>query len=79
MRYLVTWEIDIDADTPEEAARKALAIQRNPDSIATIFDVVRYDSNDMFTRVDITELEEQSGIEDTSNCRESIATGDLTP
>ncbi|WP_053649608.1 MULTISPECIES: hypothetical protein [unclassified Streptomyces] len=37
--YRVTWEIDIDADDPEEAARKALGIQRDPDSTATVFGV----------------------------------------
>ena len=37
--YRVRWEIDIEADTPEEAAALALAIQRKPDSIATVFDV----------------------------------------
>ncbi len=35
----VCWEIEVDAKTPREAARKALAIQRDPESIATIFDV----------------------------------------
>ncbi|NTY62204.1 hypothetical protein [Mycolicibacterium sphagni] len=35
----VTWEIDIDADNPHAAAAKALAIQRNPESIATFFGV----------------------------------------
>jgi hypothetical protein len=35
----VRWEIDVDARTASEAARKALEIQRNPDSIATLFDV----------------------------------------
>jgi len=39
MNYLVKWEIDIDADSPHEAAEKALAIQRNPESIATVFEV----------------------------------------
>ncbi len=37
--YRVKWEIDIDARTPRAAARKALAIQRNPESIATFFEV----------------------------------------
>jgi len=38
MNYTVTWVIDIfDADTPEEAARKALKIQRDPESLATCF------------------------------------------
>lgn len=38
--YKVFWEIGIDADTPVEAARKALAVQRDPESIATVFDVI---------------------------------------
>ena len=37
--YRVTWLIDIEADAPEEAARKALAIHRNPASNATCFEV----------------------------------------
>lgn len=37
--YVVHWVIDIEADTPEDAARKALAIHRNPNSIATVFTV----------------------------------------
>lgn len=37
--YHVVWRIDVDADSPEEAARKAQEIQRDPDSIATVFDV----------------------------------------
>ena len=35
--YLVTWNIDIQADSAEEAARIALDIQRDPESIATVF------------------------------------------
>lgn len=35
----VTWEIDIDAETPEDAARQALAKMRDRDSLATVFDV----------------------------------------
>jgi hypothetical protein len=37
--YLVKWEINIDADSPREAAVKALEIQRNPESTATCFTV----------------------------------------
>ena len=37
--YRVRWEIDLDADSPLDAARRALSIQRNPESIATFFDV----------------------------------------
>ena len=35
----VRWEIDVDAQTVKEAAQKALEIQRDPQSIATVFDV----------------------------------------
>jgi len=37
--YLVTWMIDIEADSRTEAALAALAIQRKPDSIAVVFKV----------------------------------------
>lgn len=37
--YHVTWEIDIDADTPHEAAAEAARIQADPDTWATVFDV----------------------------------------
>jgi hypothetical protein len=39
MEYRITWIIDLDADSPEDAARKALAIHRAPDSWATHFEV----------------------------------------
>lgn len=37
--FLVTWRIDIEADTAEEAALAAVAIQRKPDSTAVVFEV----------------------------------------
>lgn len=38
--YHVIWEIDLDADTPRDAARKALEIHRDPASIADVFTVI---------------------------------------
>lgn len=39
--FKVYWEIDVEeVETPEEAAQKALDIQRDPTSIATVFKVV---------------------------------------
>jgi hypothetical protein len=38
-QFRVSWEIDIEAGTAEQAARQALAIQRDPESTATIFEV----------------------------------------
>lgn len=58
--YTVRWEIDVfDADSPEDAARKALAVQRDPSSTATVFDV-RRNAGDVETiarRVDLEEVE----------------------
>jgi hypothetical protein len=52
MNYRVLWEIDIfDADSPREAAEKALEIQRKPDSIATVFTV--RDETDESAAVDL--------------------------
>ena len=39
MEYRVIWTIDLEADSPEDAARIALAIQRDPGSWATHFEV----------------------------------------
>ena len=37
--FLVQWSVNIDADNYHEAAKKALEIQRDPTSIATVFEV----------------------------------------
>ena len=36
MEYRVIWEIDIEADTPAQAAKMAHAMQRDPASWATV-------------------------------------------
>lgn len=41
--YKISWHIDVEADSPREAAEKARAIQQNPDSTATVFDVYPQD------------------------------------
>lgn len=40
MEYRVTWTIDLDAETHEEAARLALDIQRDSASLAGHFMVI---------------------------------------
>ena len=42
MLFRVGWHIDVDAETPQDAARKALKIQRDPNSIATVFHVSKH-------------------------------------
>ena len=56
--YNLVWEIEIDAETPLEAARKALEYQRDPGSEATVFDVVEEDGK--VTQVDL--LNEEMAI-----------------
>ena len=56
--YRVSWEIDIDADTPREAAQKALDIQRDKESIATVFDVTGESGSQ--SRVDLLECDEDN-------------------
>ena len=38
--YRVTWEIEVDAENPREAAETALLIMQDQGSQATCFDVV---------------------------------------
>ena len=52
-QHFVTWSIDIEADTPKAAAEEALKIQRNPGSIATVFEVI--DQDGKITQVDLFE------------------------
>jgi hypothetical protein len=55
MKYRVVWEIDIeDAKTPLEAAQKALEIQRDPNSAATVFQVFENDKK-LFKEIDLEE------------------------
>ncbi|MCH7577310.1 MAG: hypothetical protein IH822_05900 [Chloroflexi bacterium] len=42
-RYHVTWTIEAYGNSPEDAARAALAIQRDPLSLAVVFDVMPLD------------------------------------
>lgn len=39
-QYSVIWTIDLDAETELDAAELAFAIQRNPESTATFFNVI---------------------------------------
>ena len=56
--YLVTWQIEITADTPEDAAREAFMIHRDPDSMATVFEVQERtkDGHGEPIRIDIEEV-----------------------
>jgi hypothetical protein len=51
MQYRVVWEIDLDAESIEDAARQELEIQRDPASIATCFIVT--DENSTHPEIDL--------------------------
>lgn len=40
--YRVSWLIDVEADTPREAVEKALKVQRDSSSNATVFQASRH-------------------------------------
>lgn len=46
-RYLVSWTIDFWANSADEAAEEALRIQRDPNSIATVFRVRDMENNNV--------------------------------
>ncbi|RPH88513.1 MAG: hypothetical protein EHM66_00460 [Deltaproteobacteria bacterium] len=53
--YKVTWEIDIDAETPKAAAIDALRIQRDSSSSATVFTVYSQKGTTTHT-IDLNEI-----------------------
>lgn len=53
--YRVTWEIDIHADSPQEAARQAREIQLDPDNTADQFSVYEWDAPSSVVEVNALE------------------------
>ena len=62
----VKWEIDLDEDTAEAAATVALAIQRDPESTARVFDVT--DETGRTVRVDLRRDHEHEEVLRCDNC-----------
>lgn len=58
--YLVAWEIQLDAESPEAAARKALAVHRDPESIAATFEV--YPQVGTATTVDLDSIDGRGDV-----------------
>jgi len=51
MEYTVNWVVNVDADSPEEAAKICREMQLDKDSIATVFNIV--DNKGNVTTVDL--------------------------
>jgi len=54
MSWRVIWEIDLEADSPEEAAIAAREMQEDAESIATVFTVINSETREEF-QVDLLE------------------------
>lgn len=54
--YLVSWDIDVEADNPTDAARQAEDLFRHPGSTATFFNVIDKSTSDE-TLVELLENE----------------------
>lgn len=65
-RYIVRWEIEVEADTPEDAAFEALVIQRDPDRTGTCSFDVRDPMTGERQTIDLTPEEEEP---DPSACK----------
>jgi hypothetical protein len=52
--YNVFWGIDVSANSPKEAAQKALEIMQDKNSTATVFQVTQHDSSETET-IDLME------------------------
>ena len=57
--FHIRWDVDLPAWSPKDAAQKALAMQRDAQSTATVFDV--RDAGGRVTRVDLTPDEGEPG------------------
>ena len=72
-QYLVSWEVDVTASNPEQAAREALKIQRDPNETVHTFYVVRgygtpeQDEEDARTYVELGELSIQKTLRFSKN------------
>lgn len=76
--YRVTWVIDVDADHPRDAANQARAIQMDPDSTATVFEVAEEVPNSYGTvhrihRVDLAEEDEAAVNAEVARIRGQVS------
>ena len=68
--YLVEWSIELYAENHEDAARQALAIQRDRNSMATIFNVIDISGEEPspeFESIDLTAIDEETFDESIGN------------
>lgn len=52
MEYRVMWLVDVEADSHAEAAIKAQEMQRDPETLATVFTVIDTENNGIHIDLD---------------------------
>lgn len=64
--YHVNWQIEVEAVSLEDAARKAMLIQQNPESIAHVYEVTNLDrpGGSATVEVDLDAIENEGGLND---------------
>ena len=63
--YTVRWVIDVEADSPKEAAETAFSIQQDPDNIGSNFDVVDSKTGEAVT-VDLRFADQSARVTDSA-------------
>ena len=71
MEFRVIWEIEIDADSPKQAADLARALQMNPAMPATIFEIWEHARQKMH-RVDVAAAAERLDEEEMAKARATL-------
>jgi hypothetical protein len=71
LEFRVIWEVEIEADSPKEAAQQARAIQLTPGMSATVFDVWAHVTGKMH-RIDLIEEPDRLNSDELSAVRAGL-------
>ena len=71
MEFRVIWEIDVDADSPQQAIERARAVQLDPGMPATVFDVWDYGKQKM-QRIDLAARPDRLDSVEMASVRASL-------
>lgn len=69
MDYLVSWEIEVKADNPVDAARKARVAQTLSGTRSTVFQVYNENQEDAIC-VDLTAIDEEHWVSERGQTRQ---------
>ena len=70
-QYVVSWNIDVEAETPEEAAEAAFGMMQDPETLATFFHVKEAGKGGKGVTVDLR-------FEDQKSQTVDLDTGEVT-